>query len=68
MQRRRQVRPLHKADSNDYRPGAKSSLIGKGIVIDDELIPEARRDRDGKARPPSGPWDIGPYAYAQRRR
>ncbi len=56
-----------KAESNDYRPGAKSSLIGKGIAIDDELIPEVRRDRDGKARPLPAPGTSGPYAYAQRR-
>jgi hypothetical protein len=56
------------AASKDYRPTARSSLIGKGLPIDDPLIPEIYRDRDGRTRPASDPWDIGPYAYAPRRR
>jgi hypothetical protein len=47
--------------ANDYRPAAKSSLMGKAAVIDDPAIPEILKDRDGKTRPASGPWDIGPY-------
>ncbi len=49
--------------AHDYHLAAASSLIGKGVVINNQAIPEVSKDFDGNARPSSGPWDIGPYQH-----
>ncbi len=47
----------------DYHLTSASSLIGQAVVINNSLIPEIYKDRDGNTRPTAGPWDIGPYQY-----
>jgi hypothetical protein len=52
--------------ARDYHPAADSGL-GRGFPINDPLLPEIAHDRDGKERPRSGAWDIGPYVSAHPR-
>jgi hypothetical protein len=51
------------AAAGNFRLQAGSSLIGKGINLASDAS-MTTIDADGKARPASGAWDVGPYQYA----
>ena len=57
---RTETQPL----TNNLRLQATSPAIGAGTNLSSLNLPGLSRDRDGKARPSSGAWDIGAYAFA----
>jgi hypothetical protein len=51
--------------ANLHLVSTATALIGHGTNLSSQAgnCPEIMFDRDGVARPASGPWDIGPYQY-----
>lgn len=51
--------------NTNYTPKVTSPVVGAGVNLTSlcGTIPELCRDRNGVARPATGAWDIGAYAY-----
>jgi hypothetical protein len=53
------------AAGNDYHPTSTSDVRGVGVNLTAEWPSGINKvDRNGNARPGTGAWDIGPYAYS----